>query len=386
MFSWSRSSGTSSSYPGNRNNNRQSTTAPTPAARASITSRYNRNDHIQSYLNDPTLKPSTRRVSRDDSTYDTVFQTKSGYALILRVHLPVAASTTSLPPPPGMTLVGVRATHPWVDGKMRVIGYDPVNSAQNWASSGLLLGNAVSTVVQHLQLYPPNVIEITDDSLQRLQASIQGGAAGGGGRQQQNRFPSNPPRSSLTQAPPDYQTALETGGGDDDHNIPIPPVPSSFPELESMSRSEMQELLDDEEKYQAFVEEMPSVKTLNDLKSSIFKGNVETAESNLKHEEELGELHAEVQSLKEGLKEKVEKFRELESKQAELTRPPDKRDVIKKLTKAKKDAFNESEDIASAWLDDGGEDDIDEFVEKFLERRTVHHMRAAKIERLTATM
>mmetsp|Transcript_10469 Transcript_10469/g.15508 ORF Transcript_10469/g.15508 Transcript_10469/m.15508 type:complete len:381 (-) Transcript_10469:581-1723(-) len=380
MFSWSRSSGSSApSYPGSR---KSTTQAPAPSPQPFVSSRYTRNDHLQSYLNHPTLKPSTRRVSRDDSTYDTIFQTRSGHALILRVHMPMQSSG-SLPPPPGMSLVGIIATHPWIDTKMRVIGYDPIKSGQSWASSNLLLGNVVDSVVKHIQLNPPEVIEITDDSLQRLQASISPGPGGRVGGQQ------NQHNSSQTQAPPDYHSALNTSGGapeEEDHNIPIPPVPSSFPELETMSKSEMQELLDNEEKFQSFVAELPAVTTLNDLKSSIFKGNVETAEANLKHQEELNELHAEVQSLRKSLGEKVEKFRELEARQAELTRPPDKRDIVKRLTKAKKDAYNESEDIASEWLDEGGENDVDDFVRKFMERRTIHHVRAAKIERLTATM
>jgi len=323
------------------------------------------------------LAPTLSRIFRpDDSTYDTVFQTKSGHALILRVHFPPQSG--SLSKPPAMQLVGVRATHAWLDTRMRVTGYQPITSASAWASSGIKLGNAVNTVVQHFQLKPPSIIEITDESLKRIQNSIAQQNQGGGGSSSGH---------GRDEPPPDYNSlgGEEEGVEAEMCHMPIPAVPASFPELDNMSRAEMQELLDDDDKFNAFVENMSAVTTLNDLKESIFKGNVETAETNLKREEEVRSLHAEVSALQDSLKEKVEVFRELEARQAELCAPPDRRTVIKKLTQAKKEAFDESEELASIWVDDG-EMDIDEFVEKFLERRTVHHIRAAKIERLNATM
>lgn len=310
----------------------------------------------------------------DDSTYDTVFQTKAGDALILRVHLPPAVAGASRAP--AMTLVGVRVRHPWLDTRMRVIGYSPITSDHEWASSRILLGKAVGTVVQYLQLNPPEVIEITDPSLKRIQETIAQQSG------QHKRQTSRPPHDN---APPDYESVMQVDSERNFH-MPIPAVPSSFPELESMSLDEMRELLDDETKFTAYVSRMSAVTTLNDLRESIFKGNVETAETNLKHEEELDALHAEVSALRDTLKDKITKFRELEARQTELCTPPDKREVIRQLAKAKREAYDESEELASEWIDGGSTMDIDDFLEKFLERRTLHHTRAAKIERLNATM
>jgi hypothetical protein len=50
--------------------------------------------------------------------------------------------------------------------------------------------------------------------------------------------------------------------------------------------------------------------------------------------------------------------------------------------------MNESDDLAYAWLDRNSSDDddhadqVDAFVDEFLEKRIVHHVRAAKIERI----
>jgi len=54
---------------------------------------------------------------KDGTTYDTVFQTTNGFALILRVYLPIDNNRA-----PSMTLHGVRASHNWLDIRMKVRG------------------------------------------------------------------------------------------------------------------------------------------------------------------------------------------------------------------------------------------------------------------------
>ena len=101
-----------------------------------------------------------------------------------------------------MTLVGVIAQHPWLDTRMRITGYQPISSESSWTTSGLKLGSAVNAVVQHLQLNPPEIIQITDESLQRIQASIAPQQ-----QQQVNQTPKNV-SSGASEPPPDYNTVL----------------------------------------------------------------------------------------------------------------------------------------------------------------------------------
>ena len=56
--------------------------------------------------------------NKDGTTYDTVFQTTNGFALILRVYLPIDNNRA-----PSMTLHGVRASHNWLDIRMKVSEY-----------------------------------------------------------------------------------------------------------------------------------------------------------------------------------------------------------------------------------------------------------------------
>ena len=157
MFSWSKQSSTpaaSSSVPSS------SSAAGYRRNSASTASLIPRNVHLSSYLNHPVLKPSTRKVSADDTTYDTVFQTTNGFALIVRVYVP--ADNTKAPQ---MTLNGVIASHNWLDIRMRVIGYAPILSDQSWRSSKLKLGDAVYAVIHHFQLHPPSISQVVDENL-----------------------------------------------------------------------------------------------------------------------------------------------------------------------------------------------------------------------------
>jgi len=372
MFSWGRQ----------QQNNVASRPPPPPPPpshsqnSSSAVSSFLRNDHIQSYVGDKTLGPSTRRVSQDDTTYDTVFQTRYGDALILRVHFPQASSSRASPPV--MTLVGVRATHPWLDNSMRITGYPQINNPENWARSNLKLGAAVNAVVRHLQLEPPNVIQVTDISLQRLQSSLQKNKP----KPNNSTASSNSSHISATTStrpepesppPPDYDAI----------NFRIPTVPTEFPELENLSYSELQKLYGNEEAFQNLVQSMSSVSTLKDLMQSIFKGNVETAHAHIdQNQEQLETLHAEVSALHDELQGKVQTFQSLE-KQLPKSDTDDTVGLIRKLTKAKKEALNESEKLASRWVDDKeAESSMNDFVEEFLEKRVVHHLRAAKIERI----
>lgn len=302
--------------------------------------------------------------SVDDSTYDTVFQTTAGDALILRVHLPSGSGNR----PPQMTLVGVRATHPWLDSRMRVVGYSPVQSDLSWQGARILLGAAVHEVVKHFQLQPPTLLEITDAGLKRLQSNL-GNSNTSGNRSSATMQPSY----TSQDAPPDYESLFQ---------IPdMPNIPTNFDEyLDSMSRDDMQQLLDDELDFLTFASTLPTYKKLQELGSSILDENVHTAEANLKQEARVKELHANVTELQESLQTKLLVYESLEAEQNKLCAPPDKKDVMKKLQKAKRQALDESEAIAEEWVEDGG--NVKDFLEEFMEKRQLHHVRAAKIERL----
>lgn len=371
MFSWS----STKQYPGTRRTPANPNVVAQPVQGTIRPPEHTRAKHLESFLGDSVLKRSTRRVSRDDTTYDTVFQTTNGHTLIVRIHMPVVSTATSPCKAPGMTLAGVRAKHPWLDSRMRITGYAPIQTDEAWRSKGILLGAAVHEVVKHLQLNAPKVVEITDPGLRSIQPKAQGN----------NSTPPSSGRSSLAQqdkptavsengddAPPNYETLLNFPG------VELPQIPASFDCLNSLSRDDLEKLLEDEIQFMSFVNKLPVMEKILEVRCSLLDKNAGNAMANLDKEKELKKLHQEVTLLQKELKVGIQNFQNLEKMQDSLCAPPDTRSVLKQLTKAKKEALDSSEDMAEEWLEDGG--DPDQFVKTFVQQRMNHHIQASKIE------
>jgi hypothetical protein len=246
---------------------------------------------------------------------------------------------------------------------MRVVGYPNIQSDQNWQSSRMLLGPAVHEVVKHFQLQPPQLLEISDPGLRRLQTNLVGGTSRG----------STNAKDVSRDAPPDYESLFQ---------VPeMPNVPTQFDEfLRTMSRQDVQQLLDDELDFLTFFTTLPAYQEIQKLGESAIEENVVLAKANLEKEAQLKQLHDEVTSLQSSLKTKLDTFEALEQEQNRLCAPHDTKQVLRKLSMAKKQAMDESEAYADEWVDEGG--DVKEFVKVFVEKRKLHHVRAAKMERL----
>jgi len=279
-----------------------------------------------------------------------------------------------------MTLAGVKVRHPWVNdtsSTMRITGYKPIQSEQEWKDSNLLLGAAVHDVVKHFQLNPPQILEITDNGLRSIQKNkpMGDGAAG-------SRMPTRtPPRSGNSSnsihddAPPSYNVVAESTSAPE---VPMPRVPLKLAETENLQRDELDKLLSDDLEFKAFVHKLKIFDEIFTVGSSRLEENVDLAKKNLERETEWKMLRDEVKSLRETLNSKFEYYSKLEDQQNTICAPPDTKSTLRKLHRAKKEAFDESEKLAEEWVDGGG--DTDNFCKMFLEQRKIHHMRAAKME------
>mmetsp|Transcript_14474 Transcript_14474/g.23508 ORF Transcript_14474/g.23508 Transcript_14474/m.23508 type:complete len:167 (+) Transcript_14474:36-536(+) len=165
----------------------------------------------------------------------------------------------------------------------------------------------------------------------------------------------------------------------------IPPIPSSFLKIDNMNLSELNQLVENNTVLQQFIDGTSEVKTLKEIKQSIETSNVNAAKANLVHEEEMEDVCTTVESLKQDLTSKMQRYRELDAERVALTHPPDLQEAIGELNVAKKSAYRESEKLADEWIDAGGED-VNDFVKKFMEVRFLYHSRAAKAERLENSM
>lgn len=304
------------------------------------------------------------------SIYDTLFLTKSGETLCLRVEVPfanVSNGSRDVCPVPIMTLVGVKAEHPWLEqGSMRVSGrsFTPLKDDDSWSQTDLKLGEIVCSVVEHLQLNPPNIIMFTDPDLAAQNNTVVGGYSDGDppaypGPGPDRRHPGRP--------------------FSDEYWDPIPVAPEYFPELESMNREEMRKLLDDSVAFNEFLKGTSYMVPLN-KSLSLQKENVTNAEELLKVKDDLLLLFSDIIEMKGQLREKLEAFEPLEKKYARISMPPSKKAVLQKLNAARREMNTLTEEVTKRFVD--GNMNVDDYIEEFMAERSLYHERAAKMERL----
>lgn len=334
-------------------------------------------------------------LSTDDSTYDTVFQTVSGATLILRVQMPPLIHPNAPIRRPSMSLAGIKARHSWLDDRMQVVGFGPIQSDEAWRSSRLLLGAAVHQVIEELQLRPPVIIEITDKGLRSIQPKQNGVSHGDPGQVRRSSLPTNPTQptvqaatsvghrrvtsqvSHTTAAPPDYDSSFSAPS----INVDTIQMPRQFNEIEALPMSRIKELLDDELEFMAFCHGLPVLQKAHNKGTERYANNLETANKHLTHKERLESLSEEVASLHKSLQDRVATFQKLEKQQDSLLAPPDESLALRQLAQEKKLALQNSEQLAEEWLAGGATEPLT-FVKDFVERRKEHHVAAAKMELL----
>lgn len=161
------------------------------------------------------------------------------------------------------------------------------------------MGAAVHDVVKHFQLNPPTVLEITDKGLQSIQTNgaRRNGSSGNSG----NRSPTRtPPRSgnslyssSSKDAPPSYNMFAEAESTPAPE-IPMPRIPSKYDEVENLSREDLDQLLNDDLEFKAFVHRLKTFDEIFTIGSTRLDENVVLAKENLELETKLKVLRDEV--------------------------------------------------------------------------------------------
>lgn len=164
----------------------------------------------------------------------------------------------------------------------------------------------------------------------------------------------------------------------------MPSIPMYFDELDERDLPQLHQLLNDPVAFLKFCNQLTVTRTIQKISTSVIVDNAEMARQNLQKRHDLQLRYGEVVEMQQQFKQKVAAFHEMEKKQDALCAPPDPVVVMRQLAKAKKEAFDESEQIAEDWLEtattttDGT--GVDAFVKSFIEKRKVHHLRAAKME------
>ena len=302
----------------------------------------------------------------DDSTFDTVFQSIDGDTLILRVHWPPSTL-------PNLTLAGVDARHNWLDARMRIVGYGPLQNDSNWEHSKMKLGAALHAVIQHLQVYPPQVIRFVDPGLiaiQRKKNNKASSSAAAGQRPSTTTNTNNHSRKPAPPPPPPPPPQVKRPN--------FPQIPTQLPELDEYTPEQLEGLLTDDLEFRAFCNRLAVTSDYHKIQKQT--NHAQEAKARLELQEQLQSSYKHVQELQETLQHKVEAFQLLEQKQDANLALPSKNKVRQSLVKAKKQAFETSEQFTDEW--DMKDDNLAEFCQEFVKLRKIHHIRAAKLELL----
>jgi Modifier of rudimentary (Mod(r)) protein len=321
----------------------------------------------------------------------------TGDTLILRVHWPATVSGM-IARPPAMTLAGVEARHPWLDSRMRIVGYGPIQTSDAWLTANILLGAAVHAVVTHLQLNPPTILQFVDSGLSAIQT-----------KKQQTQPAQYPQQSSTAMngshnsspPPPAYHDSIIQASvvkqGNPSHtfhpntqsNIDWPTISPQFKEVDALSRERLERVIQNDLEFKSFTNQLDIMQQYNTIQQEQLNKNVSTAKANLRYEDEIQELHLNITKLQTELQTKVKAFQALEQQQDTVVHPPPVDKVIRELTKAKKEAYTQSEQIVEEWLQSNTNNhdaqSVQRFIDEFMSVRKVQHVRAAKLEILERT-
>lgn len=159
-----------------------------------------------------------------------------------------------------------------------------------------------------------------------------------------------------------------------------PDYPAALGLLQHMNSDQLKEILNDDDKFEEFIKEMPQLKALYDEKEMLMTSNKSLAEYNLSQEPvitEAKQILVEKYQKAAQLAEEVKKVKtELDRQTGKMT--PDT--MLALLEAANQEGEEESEKVAEEFLDNGG--DVEEFIETFRDKRKLVHLRRIKIDKM----
>ncbi|XP_063992845.1 vacuolar protein sorting-associated protein 37B [Diachasmimorpha longicaudata] len=163
-----------------------------------------------------------------------------------------------------------------------------------------------------------------------------------------------------------------------------PDIPAALAMLNHLSNVDLGEILNDEERFEEVVKDIKQFKDLESEKDLLIAGNRSLAEVNLAKQPQFEENKKAVQELSEKCS---QLFTSVQEKIAEIqakTEPSSVESTFELLQAAAAEIEEESEKIAEKFL--SGDTEVDEFLEQFLTRRKIMHLRKVKVDKMRELM
>jgi ESCRT-I complex subunit VPS37 len=202
--------------------------------------------------------------------------------------------------------------------------------------------------------------------------------------------PNNNPYGTSLPPPPitgqnQFQPPQQQRPSPQDTRIPIPQMPAEFDEVNRLSEEEMKNLIDDNQsfKFDEFFENLQYVKNLNSLYKDLREANLQIAKSSIEKEQQTNKK-------KQSLLEKQQKLQLLQAEaskkasiQSEISNRYRPENLLVILNQKIDEVEKESDAIGEQFLNQGG--DVKQFMDSFLAKRALFHLRQEKKDRFKET-
>ncbi|XP_077519192.1 vacuolar protein sorting-associated protein 37A-like isoform X3 [Amblyomma americanum] len=272
-----------------------------------------------------------------------------GNSFSLEIHLP-----SSFPHECPILKVTPPAIHPMLDEQHHVTGV-PALTAFSMHTD---LGRIIQGILMEFQNHPPKLSTTARTNATFPLPPLLSGPSGFG----EPKIPA---------------TTLQTSSSSPFKN---PASPCQFPQLSKLSNVQLEELFKEDGKLQEFVEQLPEVLRSEEIRQHMVTENEQLARKTLELKPIMEQRkHVLLQKVDEVnvLKEEFEQNSQVLEAQMQAYHPSTLQDNLRVATQT---AEEEAEAIAQEFLD--GKLSTDAFLAKFMEKRTLGHMRRVKEEKL----
>jgi len=310
--------------------------------------------------------PTVKEISRD-TLYEVAITLPSRRIVTLRITL-----GRDFPRVPPQLQIFPAVQHKFVDQQQNVLPQAHEN-LQRW-SVHASLGKTIYEIVQQFVQQPPQILPQNVPPTSTIPPPSSNNFIPS--PNPQNNFGST---SGLQNLPPSSVTLVGQQNQPKTHT-PLPVIPGSFPELDSKSPPELAQLLNDENEFKKFFENLSAVSTMRKVRDDLRINNEELAKRNLAKEAEIERIKRELSTRHQAVNEKRSSFEQKAQRQQEVMKQFSTPALIDHLTVAAHEAELESDAIANKFLN--GEIDQKTFIRDFMEKRKLYHLRSAKKESL----
>ncbi|CAC5414524.1 VPS37 [Mytilus coruscus] len=306
----------------------------------------------------------------------------------------------TLPPqfpqdPPTITVEPL-VNHTWVDTQGKLIGCPSLSSFTMHSS----LGQITQSIIEEFRRSPPSLVSQGFNPgapIQYPHTGLQPGAQGGApgypmyGGYNPYTSPSLPPQTVTTPTVPSSSSGPSTvttptvpssssGPSVPDDELRVPDVFAAFPELKTKSLTELNGLLNEEDKILEMIQKMSEVSKMKEDREKLSNECIELAKENLSKKPKIQQMRQWVGEKNQLFEKSREEFERDQEKLMSLSDTFHPTNIQTNMKVALMEAEEESEKVVDEFLNKKME--IDEFTQKFLQIRMQSHCRRAKEEKL----